>query len=93
MKCKRQDVTNTMFLGWGEAGESIFTIFAMNSPPSMYVHTQEASIPTEPAAPTNLAAHIIQEIALFKKLRWHKFAEQRRSSSDFMSLGKEDHIA
>ena len=44
-------------------------------------------------ASTNLAAHIIQDTALLKKLEWHQFVAQRRPRSNFASLDKVDHPA
>ena len=55
--------------------------------------TQVASPFPEPAAPINLTDHITQDTALFKRLGWRQFVEQRRSRSDFASLNKVDHPA
>ena len=56
-------------------------------------HTQVASPFPEPAAPINLTDHITRDTALFKRLGWRQFVEQRRSRSDFASLNKVDHPA
>ena len=55
--------------------------------------TQVASPFPEPAAPINLTDHITRGTALFKRLGWRQFVEQRRSRSDFASLNKVDHPA
>ena len=54
---------------------------------------QETFVSHEPTALSNLAAHITQDTALFKKLGWHQFVAQRRSRSDFALLDKVDHPA
>ena len=93
MRRKAQDATNITSLTWGKATKSILTSFATNNPPSV-PSTQGASIPLEPAASANLATHLIQARALFKKLGWYKFVEQQhQSSSNFASLNKVDHLA
>ena len=41
----------------------------------------------------DLAAHIAEDTALLKELRWHQFVAYRRSKSNFASLNKVDHPA